>query len=438
MIKQYYNRLIKDRTARSSLINLIIKPLSLVLSLVYTPMLLNYLGSEKYGLWATILSITSWINYCDVGIGHGLRNLLAGQIAKNEMEEVKKSISTAYVCMTMIAGILLVITALASIFVNWNWVFNTTIDMTLTVILSFIFICINFVLALSNTILYAMQKSELVSVRSIMMQGINIIGIFFLSKVSEGNLVLVSILFGAGTMITYLLNTIRLLKEYAFFRPSLRLFEKKYIKSICNVGIKFFVIQIAVILMYTVDNLLISRYFGAEAVTPYSMINRIYTAGYGFFTAIMVPIWSASTAEIAKGNFKWFEKAIKKLNIVTLIFSIGYIVVGVLFVPLSEIWLGQRLDYPAGLLTVMVVYYILQSIQNPYCQMNNVIGALNGQVILGIVQGVVNVPLSIWLATSVGLGVVGIKLATTILMGVGTIFQPIYYYRTISNIKQRN
>ena len=438
MIKQYYNRLIKDRTARSSLINLIIKPLSLVLSLVYTPMLLNYLGSEKYGLWATILSITSWINYCDVGIGHGLRNLLAGQIAKNEMEEVKKSISTAYVCMTMIAGILLVITALASIFVNWNWVFNTTIDMTLTVILSFIFICINFVLALSNTILYAMQKSELVSVRSIMMQGINIIGIFFLSKVSEGNLVLVSILFGAGTMITYLLNTIRLLKEYAFFRPSLRLFEKKYIKSICNVGIKFFVIQIAVILMYTVDNLLISRYFGAEAVTPYSMINRIYTAGYGFFTAIMVPIWSASTAEIAKGNFKWFEKAIKKLNIVTLIFSIGYIVVGVLFVPLSEIWLGQRLDYPAGLLTVMVVYYILQSIQNPYCQMNNGIGALNGQVILGIVQGVVNVPLSIWLATSVGLGVVGIKLATTILMGVGTIFQPIYYYRTISNIKQRN
>ena len=93
MIKQYYNRLIKDRTARSSLINLIIKPLSLVLSLVYTPMLLNYLGSEKYGLWATILSITSWINYCDVGIGHGLRNLLAGQIAKPEPIGVSELLS---------------------------------------------------------------------------------------------------------------------------------------------------------------------------------------------------------------------------------------------------------------------------------------------------------------------------------------------------------
>lgn len=436
MIKQYYMKIVKNRTARSSLINLTIKPLSLILSLVYTPMLLDYLGNEKYGLWATILSITSWINYCDVGIGHGLRNLLAGQIAKKEMVEAKKAVSTAYVCMSIISGILLVVTVVASIFIDWNWVFNTTIDMTLPVILSFVFICFNFVLALSNTILYALQKSELVSLRSIFMQVINIIGIWALSKISNGNLVLISLLFGAGTTITYLINTVRLLKEYDFFRPSFSLFEKKYVKTICNVGIKFFIIQIAVILMYTVDNLLISRYFGADSVTPYSMINKIYSAGYGFFTAIMVPIWSASTAAFANRDLKWFGEVIKKLNIVTLIFSIGYILVGVVFVPLSEVWLGQRLDYPKGLISVMVVYYILQSFQNPYCQMNNGIGALNGQVVLGIFQGVVNIPLSIWLATTAGLGVVGIKLATTILMGVGAIFQPIYYYRTIKKIKK--
>ena len=37
-------------TEKSALINMGFKPISAIVSLVYTPMLLSYLGDEKYGL----------------------------------------------------------------------------------------------------------------------------------------------------------------------------------------------------------------------------------------------------------------------------------------------------------------------------------------------------------------------------------------------------
>lgn len=429
--------LYSNRTARSSVINVIVKPISMLLALVSTPLLLSYLGDEKYGLWATILSVTSWINYCDVGVGNGLRNLLSKQIAKKNFKDAEKSISTAYICLTGVSLTILMVLIIFSIFIDWKSAFKTNIDLQLTMIITFIFICINFVLALSNTVLYALQLSETVSFRNVLMHVINILGLFFLKQFSEGNLVYVAILFGAGTTLTYLINTVNIWRKYKFFRPQLKTYDRSYVKEICSVGIKFFVMQIAAVVLFTTDNIIITRLFGSAAVTPYSMVNKIYNTGYGFFTAITVPIWSASTEALAKQNFEWFDKVLRKLKAVTLVFFIGYVLVGIAFKPIAAIWLQRELEYPDGLILVMILYYLMQTISVTYGSVNNGIGALNGQVVLGIIQGIANVPMSIFLAKNCGLGVVGIKLATAILIGVGAIFQPIYYHITMNKLRKQ-
>lgn len=431
----YFKKMLADRTSKSSIANLVMKPISLILGLVYTPMLLNYLGDERYGLWATILSVTNWINYCDIGIGHGLRNMLTLQLTQKKYDIARKLISTAYICMTFISLAIFIGIIIFSQFVDWSVVFSTTIPMTDPVNISFAFICINFVLGLANSVLYALQKSELISIRNILAQIINIIGIWVLSKTGKGDLVSVSILFGSSTMLTYLINSISMLRHYNFCRISAKSFDVQYIKEISNTGIKFFIIQIAVVFMYTVDNILISRLFGAAEVTPYSIINRIYTVVYGFYTAIAIPIWSASTEAVAKKNFQWFENASKKMNCITILFSSLYIILGLVFTPVARIWLRRDMVFPDELIIVVALYTILQTIQNPYSQFNNGIGALNGQLILGIIQGGLNIPLSIFLAKQCGLGVTGIKLATTILMSISVVFQPLYFRYSLKQIR---
>ena len=70
------------------------KPLSMIISYIYVPIALDYLGVEKYGIWSTILTILSWISYLDIGIGNGLRNRLTESINKKDGQE-KKLISSA-------------------------------------------------------------------------------------------------------------------------------------------------------------------------------------------------------------------------------------------------------------------------------------------------------------------------------------------------------
>ncbi len=57
------------------------KAVSMVLSLVYAPVVLGYLGTGLYGIWATVLNVVSWVNYFDIGIGNGLRNKMSAALA---------------------------------------------------------------------------------------------------------------------------------------------------------------------------------------------------------------------------------------------------------------------------------------------------------------------------------------------------------------------
>ena len=49
----------------------LMKGIGMLLGFVYTPLVLAFLGEARYGVWAVILNIVSWINYFDVGIGSG-------------------------------------------------------------------------------------------------------------------------------------------------------------------------------------------------------------------------------------------------------------------------------------------------------------------------------------------------------------------------------
>ena len=76
---------------------MVYKGVSMVLSLVYVPIVLNYLGDYKYGVWASILNILSWISYFDLGIGNGLRNRLSESLASSTPRiSPKVLVSSAY------------------------------------------------------------------------------------------------------------------------------------------------------------------------------------------------------------------------------------------------------------------------------------------------------------------------------------------------------
>lgn len=424
-------------TEKSGVINMLIKPIGMLISIVYTPLLLAFLGDEKYGLWATLLSIINWINYFDVGIGNGLRNLLSKEIAAEEKFEAKNSVSTAYTIISVIALMVYFVLMLLLFVLDWKRIFSTTIDMKWPLFISFTFICINFVLALSNTLLYALQKSERVSIRACLVQAINLFGIVLLGQLINSSLIAIAIIFGISTLIVYVYNTIYIFKENYYLQPSLIFFKNNKVHQICNVGIKFFVIQVFCLILFTMDNLLITHFFGPEEVTPFSIINKVFNTVYSLFAAFLVPYWSRSAVAFAEKDYNWIKNAIYKVSVVFLLFCVGYVLLVMIFDPLISIWLGRKLQYQPRLLPIISVFYLLYSLSSFITSFTNGSGKINIQLIVFTIAGILNIPFSIYLGITRSLGVAGIKLATTILMFFVVIILMADLYNIVNKLRKQ-
>ena len=121
---------ISEKNVRKNMaLSTVYKALSMVISYLYVPVVLAYLGEVKYGVWTTILNVLSWITYFDIGIGHGLRNKLAENLDKEGNEiKCRKYVSSAYFTFGIIVLCAMCVFSIGAIFVNWNGIFGVSKD----------------------------------------------------------------------------------------------------------------------------------------------------------------------------------------------------------------------------------------------------------------------------------------------------------------------
>ncbi len=426
-----------DATEKSSVINFITRPIGMVLGIIYTPVLLKYLGEEANGVWATVLSFITWINYCDLGIGNGMRNCLAKDLATKDYNSAKRTVSTSYIVLTVIAAIILALLLCISLLLDWNSILKTSLSVRPMMVITAVFIVINFVLALSNSMLYALQMSEKVSIRGCIVQVINISVLLLLLRTESGNLTHMALLFGASTALVYIYNTFNIMKKNKHLTPSVSCFDKIKISGIMGVGTQFFVIQLTAVLILSSQNFLVANFFGAASVTPLNTANTAFAALYSVLAALVVPLWSRTTEAVAKGEFDWVRKSMKKTRNIAAVFAVFLIVFSLIFEKISEIWLNTKLDYSGGIIVVTCVFYIVQILNLVFVQFYYGMGEIKPYVWITVIQAALIVPLARLLSLELGMGVAGVKLASALLLLVSGIILPFLTYGKLNELEKR-
>lgn len=426
-IKALIQRLRTNNISSNMVASGIYKPIAMFLSYIYVRFALSYLGIEKYGVWSTILTIISWINYFDIGIGNGLKNRLTEAIEHHDKKLCKKYIASSYVIISAIMlGVCIIFCCIAS-YVPWNEFLkaeNVDESIQSIICLSVVFLAVNFVLQICKSVLFALQKAALVSQMELTRQSLNLIGLIILRFISDGRILYVAILYGATMFITNIIYTCVAYKG-SDFTPSLKDYDKKIGFSLTNLGLKFFVIQICALVLFTTDNLLISHFFGAANVTPYNTVNKAFQAIYGIHAAFITPVWAAVTKAKAEGNYKWIKSFTIKTSKIVVPFCFVAIVLALLFRPVSYLWLGQELDYTTLLIVLGCVYCIFTMICNTFASIANGLELMKQSIILALIQAIINIPLSIFFATTIGLETAGILLGTVVSIGIAAVVQPI-------------
>lgn len=416
----------RSARAKKSILRMFInKGASIFLSLLYVPLFLSLLDQTRYGIWVTIMSLINWIGFFDIGIGQGLRNLLAENLAKGDYVTSKKLVSTSYVVMSIIFISIAIIFVLVYPRINWYKVVNApeeiSNEINIVIIISLLLQCVHFVLNLFRSILLACQKPDVSSDIHLITQFLSIIVLYiFKYTIAFDTLIPIALtLTSIPIIITLIYNLIYFSNEFKLISPSIRYFDKRYVRSVLTLGGSFFFIQLANLLLFQSNNFLISNFISPDAVSEYYIANKYMSLLFMLFTIISTPYWSAVTDAYTKNEFKWIVNIKRNLLKIFALFSC----IGVIMVLISslffKIWIGDTININRYLVIALGAYNLLQILSNIYLSIINGIGKIRLQLIITIVQSVLYIPLAMYLCKN--LGIVGIVVAGIFMMVVNCI-----------------
>lgn len=412
---------------KSNIYNILLRCLGILLGLLSLKVNIAFLGSCLYGLWATIASVSTWANIGDFGISNGLRNELAKAIAEEDKQKQMNLIKTAEKMLACLSIGIFIVLSIVTEFLFFTDIMDALLRTPMYI--TNIFFCINFVLGISRTIAYSYQKSWLASLAqtSTITFQVSVIALLLFFNVTP-NLVLFASIIGLFSLFGNLLIILLLLKqlEKSDIRLSNGLYCTSYRNSIFNVGLQFFVLQICCLILYSTDNVIINKLFDSSQVTKYAVITTVFNTGESLFSLLLISLWSAVTFVATKGDYHWIRKEIANLKKIWLFFCIGVVVVCLVFNDIVKVWLGDSsLYYEPKLLIIFGIYTIAMTFGAIYINVANGLGRIKLQMICSICGSIANIPLSIFLATTCGLGLSGIKLATMICLFGSIIVIPI-------------
>lgn len=144
---------------------LVLKCISILISLQVVPLTIDYINPTKYGIWLTLSSIIAWLSYFDLGFAHGFRNRFAESKAKGDIKLAKEYISTTYIVLFLLFSFILLIVLIVNNFLNWSSILNIApvYNNELHIVFGLLacFFCLNIVASVFTTMLMADQKPAL-------------------------------------------------------------------------------------------------------------------------------------------------------------------------------------------------------------------------------------------------------------------------------------
>ena len=352
--------------------SLVLKCVSILISLQVVPLTIDYINPTKYGIWLTLSSIIAWLSYFDLGFAHGFRNRFAEAKAKGDIRLAKEYVSTTYAVLFLLFSVILLITLMVNKYLNWSSILNidAVYNEELHIVFGLLacFFCINIVASVFTTMLTADQKPALASLIQTGGQVLAFVCIYILTKNTTGSLSALALAFSGIPCLLLLVVSILMFygKRYKIVAPSLHYIRFSLTKKILGLGGQFFVIMISMLFIFQFINIILSRVEGPEAVTQYNIAYKYFNVLNMVFVIVLTPFWSAFTDAYVKKDYNWMSGIVKKLEFLWLL----CIPILILMVLCSNFfyqwWVGNSVSISFSLSICMAVFMFFYTSANLY------------------------------------------------------------------------
>ena len=440
LITKGHERSVKAK--KNILGSFIIRGCSIVISIVLVPLTINYVNPSRYGIWLTLSSIVAWFSFFDIGLTQGLRNKLAEAKAKDDDSIAQVYVSTTYALLGIIFFSIWLLFLIFNNFLNWSKILNVSeslqSEVTILAVIVFTYFCLSFVLRIITTILLADQRPAKSSFIDLLGQVFSLFFILILVRTTEGSLIKLGIALCVSPLLVLIGANLFFFKGiYKKYQPVVSKVRFSYAKGLFNLGLIFFLIQLAGIVQFQTANIIIARNFSINDVTSYNIVFKYFGILNMIFTIFLTPFWSASTEAYQKNDIQWIRNGIKKYNQLNLLLILAGLFMLIFSNTVYRLWLGEgKVNITFSLSLWGFLYFNISMFGGKYMSFLNGISALRIQFLSCIISPFLYVALAIILIKYYQMGVYSLFIASIIANFNGFLFAPIQYYQIINKGKQ--
>ncbi len=434
-VRHFFTGDIRSIRAKKNIIwSFLLKGAGILISLLLVPLTIDYLSPREYGVWLTLSSILTWVNYLDIGLANGLRNKLAVTFANSNHRLGQIYVSTTFFLLTLIMTTCFLLFLALQPFIEWSAILNvdpdTVKNLNTVIIVAFAFFCLTLIFKLTGVILIADQRPATNDLITLIGSALSLIIIYILIRTTEGSLYNVILTFtGIPVLVLLISSPIIFLTQYRYLKPVIQAIRLKYTKDLMGLGIQFFLMQIASIIIFSSSNIIIAQLLGPEQVTPYNIVFKYFSLVTLMFSIAIAPMWSATTDAYAKDDFNWIRKGIKGILKIWALSAVGILLMVVCSEFIYQLWVPQ-IKIPFALTILMGIYSIILLWSVAFSTFLFGIGKLRLQLVNIVIAAILFIPLAIWLSRM--LGVSGIVIALCLTNLSGAILNPIQFQKILS------
>jgi len=389
--------------------------ISVVVAFIVSPILVNQLGNETYGIWVLIVSLTSYFTILDFGVNGAIVRFISKYKALNDYKSANKIFSTSFAFFSILAVVVVTFCAIFAVYFK-NIFEITQFDQRY---LYFVFLIVGVDLALNLIFsvflgsLKAVGRFVEVNVIAISLNIIkNIIIVILLMK--GHSLLAIAVLQLVINSTKFTLQYFTIKKFASFLQFTIEDINKESFKQLYNYSVYGFIISVAMKIVFYTDSIVIGAILDVSQVTFYAIPTMLMQYLEHFIWAIIAVLLPIISAQDALGknenNSKMYKVGTKyAMLLCTPVFLVLYFA-GSDFIGL---WMGEEYKGPSGqVLQVLLIGYFFFLAQ---LIAHGILKGLSKHKILAIllsIEAVANLGLSLYLGPI--WGIVGVALGTTI------------------------
>jgi O-antigen/teichoic acid export membrane protein len=419
------------------LYSLVFKFISMILVFFTTSLLFKYLGKNDYGIWVTVYSIISWVYLLDFGFSNVIKTKLP-VLLHDRKNEINVLLSTIYIGIGAISALIFLLFAILNLFISFSDFLNVDVafvNFNAVLFLNLTFSVLILIIGNYKALFAGVVKTHLVEFSLMIIQLIVFSSLFVLYKFDlfqdSSKILIVSFVFGLVNLLVGLLFTIYFFHRNKDIKVSLKYFDLSVLKINASLGFKYFIIQGCMIIIYSTDYVLITKYFGSKEVANYDIILKLFQVPMLLAVVGLSPFWSIFSKSFVEKKYSWIKKTLVIYNVSFLIFIAGIVVLTLIIQEIIYLWMNVRFPISNTLLLTISIYICMRTFTTMYNYFLNGINKINLSLGLTIFGAVINIPVCI-LLIKLGFGVSGIVIGTCVSILPTTIALPIQAFNIIN------